>query len=167
MPVAATPAPLATPPAPPVATGTPPAPPSAPAPVGPPPAPAAPAPATPPPPPSRPANLGVLIGDDGSRIELDGNYILGREPFEHPDVTGGTARPFLFLDTESEISRAHTRVSVANGQVTITDLKSANGTYIAVPGANEWQGLVAHTPTPIAPGTRILIGQRTFVYHPE
>jgi pSer/pThr/pTyr-binding forkhead associated (FHA) protein len=105
------------------------------------------------------------VGDDGSRIDLDDNYILGREPFEHPDVTGGTARPFLFLDSESEISRAHTRVSVQGGQVTITDLKSANGTYIAVPGASEWQGLVPHTPVVIVPGTRILIGQRTFVFH--
>lgn len=114
-------------------------------------------------PPAAPGT-GVLVGDDGARIDLVDDYVLGRDPFDHPDVIGGRARPFLFLDSESEISRAHARVTVRGAQVTITDLASANGTYIAAPGATEWQRLPPDQPTPIGVGHRVLVGQRTFVF---
>jgi FHA domain len=111
--------------------------------------------------------IGALVGDDGSTLELDGNYVVGRKPLDHPDVVKGLAKPFAFPDTDPEISRAHTLVLVEGTKVSIADLGSANGTFIAKAGATEWQPLEAGVATPIAPGDRVLIGRRTFVFEPR
>lgn len=116
--------------------------------------------------PAAPGRLGILRCDDGSFLELDGNYVLGREPFGHADVTGGLARPFVFADTDVEVSRTHALVSVDGTEVRITDLGSSRGTFVAPPGATDWQPIATGEAVAIGPGYRLLLGQRTFVYEP-
>ncbi|MCU0270939.1 MAG: FHA domain-containing protein [Acidimicrobiales bacterium] len=108
--------------------------------------------------------VGVLICDDGTIVPLEGEHILGREPGGHPDVAAGRARAFAFPDTEPEISRVHLQLTVSGGEVLATDLGSANGTFIALPGASVWEPLPAGLPTPLPPGCHLLLGRRTIAF---
>ncbi|MGH9156244.1 MAG: FHA domain-containing protein [Acidimicrobiales bacterium] len=108
--------------------------------------------------------LGVLVLDDGAAFILDGDYVIGREPDADTEVQSGRARPLALADPERTISRAHARVALQGWDVRVLDLDSANGTYLAEPGATEWTRLPAHEARTIRPGTRILVGQRPLVY---
>jgi hypothetical protein len=85
--------------------------------------------------------LGLLVADDGMRIPLDRSYVLGREPDNDPAVIAGTATPIRLHDEESLISRVHCYITVVADQVLIRDAGSANGTFVAAPGAETWTQL--------------------------
>ncbi|CAM3619967.1 FHA domain-containing protein [Smaragdicoccus niigatensis] len=106
----------------------------------------------------------VLIGDDGSRIILDRNYVLGRDPRSDSAVRRGEASPITILDDSSAISRVHAYLTAEKGSVTIRDNGSTNGTYIASPGAPEWarlNGEAVHLNT----GWALCLGNRVYVLH--
>lgn len=111
----------------------------------------------------RPA-LGVLVLDDGATFLVDDHYVIGREPDHAPEVRSGDARPLPLADTQRTLSRVHAKVVLDGWQVTVVDAGSANGTFVATPDAQEWTRLVPDTPTPIRPGTHLLVGHRTFVF---
>ena len=102
--------------------------------------------------------LGVLILDDGATVELDGDYVIGRDPVRDPAVSAGEARPLRVVDAESTVSRVHARVHLDGWQVVLTDLGSANGTRIHPPGAKTEQALGPRAPVPLQHGTRIYVG---------
>jgi FHA domain len=106
--------------------------------------------------------LGVLVLDDGTRITLDGDYVLGREPVLDGDVIAGRARPLRISDPEGTISRAHLRISLAGWQVEISDLGSANGSFLQSPG--DEHALAPFEPTVVEPGAWIGIGHRSLQY---
>ena len=108
--------------------------------------------------------LGVLLADDGSTYSLDRDYVVGRDPSEHELVVSGEASPLPLDDADRTISRAHARVMLQDWDVRVVDLGSANGTHVAAPNQTEWTALHAGEPVTVQPGTRILVGQRTFVY---
>lgn len=108
--------------------------------------------------------LGVLLADDGATFVLDGDYVIGRQPEEHPLVKSGGARPLTLADPERVISRSHARVVLREWEVHVEDLGSANGTYTAGPQETGWSLLARETSGHLEPGGRILVGQRTFVY---
>jgi hypothetical protein len=105
----------------------------------------------------RPA-LGVLILDDGAAVDVDGDYVIGRDPGREPSVSAGEARPLRVVDAESTVSRVHARVHLDGWQVLLTDLGSANGTRIQQPGAKAEQLLDPRVPVPLQPGARIFVG---------
>ena len=70
----------------------------------------------------------------GSRVTLDGDYVLGREPVLDFDVMAGRARPLRISDPEGTVSRLHLRVSLVGWQVEVSDLGSANGSVLRAPG---------------------------------
>jgi hypothetical protein len=109
----------------------------------------------------RPA-LGVLVFDDGTRVTLDGDYVLGREPVLDFDVMAGRARPLRISDPEGTVSRLHLRVSLVGWQVEVSDLGSANGSVLRAPG--EERTLAPFEPIVLEPGTRIGIGHRSMQY---
>jgi hypothetical protein len=106
--------------------------------------------------------LGVLVFDDGTRITLDGDYVLGREPVLDFDVMAGRARPLRISDPEGTVSRLHLRVSLVGWQVEVSDLGSANGSVLRAPG--EERTLAPFEPIVLEPGTRIGIGHRSMQY---
>jgi hypothetical protein len=106
--------------------------------------------------------LGVLVFDDGTRVTLDGDYVLGREPVLDFDVMAGRARPLRISDPEGTVSRLHLRVSLVGWQVEVSDLGSANGSVLRAPG--EERTLTPFEPIVLEPGTRIGIGHRSMQY---
>lgn len=106
--------------------------------------------------------LGVLVFDDGTRVTLDGDYVLGREPVLDFDVMAGRARPLRISDPEGTVSRLHLRVSLVGWQVEVSDLGSANGSVLRAPG--EDRTLAPFEPIVLEPGTRIGIGHRSMQY---
>jgi FHA domain len=106
--------------------------------------------------------LGVLVFDDGMRVTLDGDYVLGREPALDFDVMAGRARPLRISDPEGTVSRLHLRVSLVGWHVEVSDLGSANGSVLRAPG--EERTLAPFEPLVLEPGTRIGIGHRSMQY---
>ena len=78
--------------------------------------------------------LGVLLLDDGSVFQLDSDYVVGREPSLDGSVAAGKARPLRVADDSGIVSRVHARVHLDGWRVLVTDLGSANGTRVLLPG---------------------------------
>ncbi len=108
--------------------------------------------------------LGVAVLDDGSTYVLDGDYVIGREPEEDPEVLAGRVRRLAVNDPERTVSRVHARIELQGWDVNVRDSNSSNGTYVAQPGATEWTRLTPHETITIRPGARLLVGDRTFVF---
>jgi hypothetical protein len=106
---------------------------------------------------------GLLIADDGTRTILDRAYVFGRDPGNDPAVVRGYATPISVDDPDSLISRVQARVAAVGGVVTVSDANSANGTYIAAPGAREWTR-VGSVPTVLPEGWSMRLGRRVFTH---
>jgi FHA domain len=108
--------------------------------------------------------LGVIVFDDGMTFTLDTDYVLGREPENDARVVSGDARPLAMTDPDRTVSRVHASLLLDGWDVKAVDRGSANGTFIAGAGDDNWVPLVPNQPTAIKPGTRIRLGQRVFLY---
>src|SRR5215212_7223363 len=75
----------------------------------------------------------------GRQVPLESVVDIGREP----------SLP-LPLDADGQVSRRHARVTVQNGQATVEDLGSTNGTFV--------NDQPIHSPRTLRPGDRIRIG---------
>jgi hypothetical protein len=107
--------------------------------------------------------VGHLVAPDGVRIPLDRAYVLGREPDADPAVTSGAATPVRLSDDDNLISRVHSYVTVASGQVSVQDANSANGTFVAAPGDEAW-ARVGEEPTELPPTWSMRVGNQVFTY---
>ena len=103
--------------------------------------------------------LGVLILNDGSVFELDTDYVIGREPSLHTSVANSSARPLRLADSQGVVSRVHVLVELDGWQVYVSDLNSANGTQILLPGETDATLLVPGVRTPILAGTEVRLGR--------
>ena len=108
--------------------------------------------------------LGVLLLDDGSVFQLDSDYIVGREPSLDGSVAAGKARPLRVSDDNGIVSRVHARVQLDGWRVLVTDLGSANGTRVLLPGQPADQQLVPQVPIVLATGSQVDLGGRGFRY---
>lgn len=108
--------------------------------------------------------LGVLVLDDGSTFVLDGDYIVGRDPHTHISVQRGDTRPLAIPDDGLHTSRAHLRIELDSWSVVVTDLASANGTFLAAHGAADWTKLEPNVPTVLTPGAELHLGGRRIVF---
>ena len=103
--------------------------------------------------------LGVLVLDDGSVFQLDADYVIGREPSLDSSVADGSARPLRLTDSEGLVSRIHARVELDGWQVYISDLGSANGTYVQLPGETDGKLLAPRVRTPLVAGAHVRVGR--------
>jgi len=108
--------------------------------------------------------LGVLLLDDGSVFQLDTDYVVGREPGLDSSVASGKARPLRISDDSGIVSRVHARVHLDGWRVLVTDLGSANGTRVILPGHPADQPLVPQVPLVLATGSQVDLGGRGFRY---
>ena len=102
--------------------------------------------------------LGVLILGDGSVCQVDADYVIGREPTLDSAVADGRARPLRLMGASGVVSRIHARVELDGWQVFLTDLNSANGTQVLMPGERNPTSLQPGVRTPLAAGTQIRLG---------
>jgi hypothetical protein len=102
--------------------------------------------------------LGVLILGDGSVCQLDADYVIGREPTLDSSVADGHARPLRLMGASGVVSRIHARVDLDGWQVFLTDLNSANGTQVLMPGERNPTNLQPGVRTPLMAGAQIRLG---------
>jgi FHA domain len=102
--------------------------------------------------------LGVLILGDGTVTLLDADYVIGREPTLDSSVADGRARPLRLMGASGVVSRIHARVDLDGWQVFLTDLNSANGTQILMPGERNPTSLQPGVRTPLVAGAQIRLG---------
>ncbi len=108
--------------------------------------------------------LGVLVLDDGAVFQLDGDYVVGREPSLDGSVASGRCRPLRIVDESGIVSRVHARVHLEGWRVLVTDLGSANGTRVRLPGQEAGQPLAPQVPVMLTPGCVVDLGPRGFRY---
>jgi hypothetical protein len=102
--------------------------------------------------------LGVLVLDDGSVCQLDTDYVVGREPTLDKAVAEGRARPLRLGGAPDLVSRIHARVELDGWNVFVTDLNSANGTLLVLPGETTGTKLAPNVRTPLVAGSQIRLG---------
>jgi pSer/pThr/pTyr-binding forkhead associated (FHA) protein len=93
-------------------------------------------------------------------LQLDTDYVLGRDPAMDADVAAGRARPLRIVDPAGTISRLHLRVALVGWRVHVVDLGSANGSVVHYPGNPQPLRLTPHQAVEIQPGTMIDVGRR-------
>lgn len=101
----------------------------------------------------------IAVLDDGTVYELDSDYVIGRDPEEDGSVRSGRARPLLVEDPNGTVSRVHAELRVRDGEISIVDRDSSNGTWIMRPGES-WFKLDPGVVTSVPVGTQISVGAR-------
>jgi hypothetical protein len=108
--------------------------------------------------------LGLLLLDTGAVLQLDADYVIGREPEMDPSVMAGDARPLPIPDATGTLSRVHAQIQLVDWNVLVTDLGSANGTRVRRPGDSGAEQLVPRVPVLLRPGCRVDLGGRRLHY---
>lgn len=98
----------------------------------------------------------TLIVDDGQRIEVNAQIVLGRAP----EKTPADARAVAIADSTRSLSRTHLRVAPAEGEMMwVEDTFSANGTRLQAADGST-QSLPRGQRIKVAAGTLLLLGER-------
>ena len=98
----------------------------------------------------------AIIVDDGQRIEVDAQIVLGRAPEQTP----ADAQAIAIADSTRSLSRTHLRVAPADGEALwIEDTFSANGTRLQAPDGST-QPLPRGQRVKVPVGTVLLLGER-------
>lgn len=99
------------------------------------------------------SNLALLIVDTGTMLPLEGGaeFTLGRVSGTQPILPDIDLTPFHAY--ENGVSRLHATVKVAEGNIMISDLGSANGTRV------NGQRIPAHTPQQLENGDILTLGK--------
>jgi pSer/pThr/pTyr-binding forkhead associated (FHA) protein len=108
--------------------------------------------------------LGLVLFDDGTIYVLDSDYLLGRRPDSDAAVIDGRLRALQLDDASRTLSRQHAEIRLHNWDAVLTDLGSANGTFVAGPKADRWHRLTPDQPFVLDAGTRVRMGHRTFTF---
>ena len=110
-------------------------------------------------------SLGILSFDDGLTYSVQWNTVIGRDPETDPRVESGEAAPFAVGADELAVSRSHLLVELDEWNVLISDLDTANGTWLRAAGESEPRRLAPGERVVISHGAEVGIGERSFVYH--
>jgi len=111
---------------------------------------------------SRPP-LGLLVFESGLTYTVDAGYLIGRMPDADERVRTGALRAITMDDPAVSMSRVHAEVRLTDWDVELVDLGSSNGTSVAAP-EQDWMQLIEQQPYRLAPGTRVRLGNCTFVF---
>ncbi|MCB9380935.1 MAG: DUF2510 domain-containing protein [Acidimicrobiaceae bacterium] len=105
----------------------------------------------------------TLRFDDGSTLEVSDGTLVGRNP--EPASGEPQYRCVQLADESSTVSKTHLLIEVVDGTLMVTDRHSSNGTVLHT-GAGS-QTLQPMQPSPVAPGTRVELGDRWFSVEQE
>ncbi len=109
--------------------------------------------------------LGVLTFDDGSTYSMQYTTVAGRDPRIDDQVASGQASPLTLTDDELKISRRHILLELRDWDVLISDLDTANGTYIREAAGQTPRRLAAGEKVVMSNGAEVFLGDRSFTYH--
>jgi hypothetical protein len=109
--------------------------------------------------------LGILVTDGGTIYTVTGDFVIGREAEQAPDVLAGRARPLPLRDGARSTSRVHARLTVTGWKVLLSDNRSANGTFLSRHGAaGPWLPVTAQHPVALVHGDRVRLGKRQLLF---
>jgi pSer/pThr/pTyr-binding forkhead associated (FHA) protein len=109
--------------------------------------------------------LGILVTDGGTIYTVTGDFVIGREAEEAPDVLAGRARPLPLRDAARSTSRVHARLTVTGWKVLLSDDRSANGTFLSRSGAaGPWLPVTPQVPVALVHGDRVRLGKRQLLF---
>jgi hypothetical protein len=109
--------------------------------------------------------LGLLVTDGGTIYPVTGDFVIGRETEQAPDVLAGRARPLPLRDAARSTSRVHAGLTVRGWQVLLSDNSSANGTFVSHHGAaGPWLPVMPGAPMPLLHGDRVRLGKRQLLF---
>lgn len=98
----------------------------------------------------------VLEFDDGSVTEAVGSLVLGRKPIVE-DVHE------VSMPVQGDrVSRTHLRVQLVDGELSVADLDSRNGSVVVWAETGDPQELVADSCIRVGAGDRVVFGSRAF-----
>ena len=100
--------------------------------------------------------LGMLHMANGLDLPLDRGAVLGRNPHEVSGAPGPQPNLVRLNDANKDISSQHLEVRLEGWFVTVTDLRSTNGTQVILPGQPPIT-LRPDEPMTIEPGTRVIL----------
>jgi hypothetical protein len=80
----------------------------------------------------------LLRATDGATVTLDRPVLIGRAPAADPAAVPAP-RLLTVQSPSQDISRTHLRVAFVDGQITVTDLHSTNGTIVVAPSSGTQQ----------------------------
>ena len=99
--------------------------------------------------------------DDGSAALLEHTCVLGTSPWGSPAVQTGVAIPLTLGGVG--VAPVHAEIRVEEDRVSVRDLGSG-ATHVLAPGGASWEPLAPGQIRPLAPGSRVALGQRTLSY---
>lgn len=108
--------------------------------------------------------LGVLILDDGTTIAVDEDLVLGREPEDRPAASRPGGRAVAVRDPSQTVSRLHAHIVLEDWDVHVSDLGSANGTFVRLPSSDGWVEVAGGDRIRVTSGTTIRLGDRELVF---
>jgi hypothetical protein len=106
--------------------------------------------------PARPRPFRLRL-DDGTLVPLDQPVYLGRKP-SVPRIHPGGIPLLVTLDSPArEVSSTHLQLTMIGGAIVASDMRSANGSVLRVPGAAP-RTLLGGASAVVTPGTVIELG---------
>lgn len=103
----------------------------------------------------------IMVLDDGARHTLPARTLIGRSP---SSPGGGTDYALVPVsDPAMQMSRTHLAVTIEGGHVWVADLDTSNGTEVVLPHG-ERRMLPPREQHRLDPGSRVVIGDRTFTF---
>ena len=107
-----------------------------------------------------------IVLDDDSRIEIDRDCVIGRDPHGSSAVRQGL-RPIAIHDTSGLMSRAHLEITIVGGELVVADRNSTNGVLIREPGQHAWKRLIPWQPVVFRAGAALQVGGRILRVQPH
>jgi hypothetical protein len=104
---------------------------------------------------------GVLVFAEGEWIIVTTRTVVGREPWNDPDVVAGTVVGMVIPGADGAVSRVHAELEPTMHGLTVLDRGSLNGTLVLDPGATAWLAVEAGVPRAVAHGAALSFGGRS------
>ena len=103
----------------------------------------------------RPA-LGVVVAANGATYTVDRDYTIGRQP-DHGDG-------HVIVVNDERVSRRHAQLTRSGWDLVVTDLRSANGTYVKNVGWHDWMQVTPGHSVVVEPRGQIGLGSQIMVF---
>ncbi|MSW96891.1 MAG: FHA domain-containing protein [Actinobacteria bacterium] len=101
-----------------------------------------------------------LVFSTGERAQITGRALIGRKP--SPEAGDGWDHLIVVNDASRTVSKSHLALEVTADGLVVTDLESANGTVVSVPGVAA-ERLIPHERVILPRGASVGMGDQSFI----